>query len=311
MRSPVAPEVDVPAVLRTVEREVARAVPDGSKVASAVLRALVPPAWALEWYLPWWLGKAFGLDRPLVDELVRSNVLGLLSVRLEDDIADGDTEAFEVPVARRVAAAAYEGALVVYRERLGTDARFWAFVERSMDAWQTGSNGPEPSSRGAPLKIAAYACCLLADRPAAWPTLDRCLDHVLAAFVRYDQFCDWESDVEAGRWNAFVDSVTPPERRPVDAGRVRSTVLAALLTTSVIDGWFELIDADASSAGIAARELGVTALSEHLQLWAARTRAQAYDFDTHYRRAADRATEIMFGAALRTARLPAPAVSTR
>ena len=196
MRSHVAPEIDVHAVLDAVERQVASTVPEGARLAADVLGDLIPPAWALEWYLPWWLGEAFTLDRRLVHELVRSNVLGLLSVRLEDDIIDGDIDPVDIPVARRVGAAAYDGALGVYRVHLGTDARFWSFLEASMDAWRTGSNGVEASSRGAPLKIAAYACCLLAEHPAAWPALDRCLDRVLAAYVRYDQFCDLESDLE-------------------------------------------------------------------------------------------------------------------
>lgn len=310
MRS-YAPEIDVPAVLRAVEREVAHAVPDGAEVAGRVLQGLVPPAWALEWYLPWWLGQAFALRQPLVHDLVRSNVLGLLSVRLSDDIADGDMDRVEIPVAHRVAAAAYEGALAVYRARLATEDRFWSFLERSMGAWRTGSDGPNATSRGAPLKIAAYASCVLAGRPAAWPALDRCLDHVLAAYVRYDQFCDWESDLEAGRWNAFVDTVTQTGPRLRDPAHTRSAVLAAMLTTSVVDRWFQLIDADALRAHTAAREIGVIGLSDHLEDWATRTRGQGSDFDAHYRLAADRATEMMFGGALRAVVPAAPAVSTR
>jgi hypothetical protein len=293
-------------------------MPDGEWIAADTVRKLVPPAWALEWYLPWWIGQAFAVDRPVIDELVRSNILGLLSVRLEDDIVDGDIAPVDAPVARRVAMAAYQGALGVYRARLKTDARFWAFLDRSMKAWRAGSNGPDASSRGAPLKIAAYASCLLADRPAAWPALDRCLDHVLAAFVRYDQFCDWEADVGAGRWNAFVCTVTlgeaagtPPTQPAQDPQRVRTAVRAAMLTTSVVDAWFELIDADATLARTAARDAGVVALAEHVDDWARRTRTQGADIHARYRHAADRATEIMFGAALRPAIQPAPAASTR
>lgn len=298
-------------MLDAAQQRITAAFPDGAELASEVLRGLTPPAWTLEWHLPWWLGHAFALDKDLIRELVISNALGLLSVRLEDDASDGDLDTANVRVAGGLARAAYDEAIAVYHAHLAEDVQFWAFLDRSMAEWRAGSNGPNPSSRGAPLKIAAYACCLLGDRYDAWAALDRCLDHVLAAFVRYDQFCDWESDLAAGRWNAFVASVTQAEQRPPDAARIRSAVLAALLTTSVVDRWFLMIDADASLALVAARELGLTPLSDHLEDWAARTKAQGADFDAHYRRAADLATEIMFGAAHRTVLQPAPAVSTR
>ena len=108
-----------------------------------------------------------------------------------------------------------------------------------------------------------------------------------------------------------MDNVIPAAQQSSEPARTRAAVLAAMLTTPVVDRWFKMIDADASNARTGAREMGVTGLSDHLDDWAARTRAQGSEFDTHYRRAADRATEIMFGGAFRTAVPPAPAVSTR
>lgn len=311
MRSHVPPEIDVPAVIRAAELRVASTFPGGAAMASDVLERLTPPAWALEWYLPTWLGEAFDLDRGLVGDLVISNVLGLLSVRLEDDIADGDVLAADVALARQLAAVAYTEALVVYRTHLTTNLHFWAFVERSMTAWRRERNGPSLSSRGAPIKIAAFACSLLANRPVTWLALDCSLDHLLAAYVRYDQFCDWESDVAAGRWNAFVASVTHDEQRSADPTRTSAAVRAAMLTTSVVVRWFEMIDGSAALAIAAAWEDDLAPLRAHLEDWAARTRAQGAETNAHYRRTADLATEIMFGPALRASLLEAPTISTR
>ncbi len=304
----------VPALLGEAQRRMTRLFPAGGDLAAEILRDLTPPAWTLEWHLPWWLGHGFGLDRSLLRELVISNVLGLLSVRLDDDAADGELAA-DARIAGPLARAAYAEALVVYRAHLAGDERFWAFLDRSMADWRAGSDGPNPSSRGAPLKIAAYACCLLGDRPAAWAPLDRCLDDVLAALVLYDQFCDWDADLAAGRWNAFVASVTGVEQVVGNASRNRASVLAAMLTDSAVGRWFRTVDVRATEAAEAARAMGLGPLHRFLVDWATRTRDQGAEFEAHYRRTADRATEIIFGAALRPVlrpdSRPAPMVLTR
>ena len=54
-------------------------------------------------------------------------------------------------------------------------------------------------SRGAPLKISAFATSLIARDTNRFPLLEGCLDHALTAMVLYDHFCDWREDLAAGR----------------------------------------------------------------------------------------------------------------
>ena len=144
-----------------------------------------------------------------------SNVIGLVSIRLQDDLLDGDIAAADVRGATRLGAAMFDEAVAVYRRRFDGASPFWPFLERSMAEWRRASAGDGPlrwaelPDRGAPLKVAAFASCLLADRADRWELVERCLDHALVALVRYDQVCDWEDDLRADRRNAFVAAVSP------------------------------------------------------------------------------------------------------
>jgi hypothetical protein len=183
----------------------------------------------------------------------------------------------------------------VYRERFDPMSPFWAFVDRSMATWRSGANGRDAPSRGAPIKIAAFATCLLAGRMAAWPRLDRCLDRALRALVAYDQFCDWEQDVAGGRWNAFVAAVTSGPQGIADRDRNRAAVLTAMLTRDVVDVQFRHIMAEAEAAAALASRLRIEPLRAYLVEWASRSAAQGEEVAHHYRSVADRATQIMFG----------------
>ena len=82
------PEIDVERVSAAYEARV-RAVLDGDFPAALHLTdRLHPQRWALEWNLPMWLGDAFGLEPRVSAEIRLSNVLGLASIRLSDDLAD-------------------------------------------------------------------------------------------------------------------------------------------------------------------------------------------------------------------------------
>ena len=45
-------------------------LPGDAELAQAVIARLQPPRWTLEWHLPRWLGRAFGVDPVVVDDLV-------------------------------------------------------------------------------------------------------------------------------------------------------------------------------------------------------------------------------------------------
>src|SRR4051812_10169503 len=150
----------------------------------------------------------------------------------------------------------------------------WLVISASMAEWRAGAGSANAASRGAPIRIAGYGCCLLADRLEDWDSLRSCLDRAVTALVLYDQFCDWEADVAAGRWNAFVDRVTAAPQDRDRAPRNRAAVLTAMLTRDVITQHFDAAVSEARGAGAGARETGVPQLASFLEEWADATGAQ-------------------------------------
>jgi hypothetical protein len=303
MRPTDVPELDVAQIVTAFERRVEAVCPDERDLAVRTLRSLTPANWTLEWYLPWWLGHAFGLDPTVAAEIVLSNVLGLVSIRLQDDLLDGDVAAADVGGATRLSAALFDEAVAVYRRRFDGASPFWPFLERTMDDWRRASAADRPlretdlPQRGAPLNVAAFATCLLADRVDRWGLVERCLHHALAALVRYDQVRDWEDDLRAGRWNAFVAAVSPLPQDPAHRDRNGATMLAALLTRGVAAAELERIRAEALRAARLAAGLQCPPLATYLSDYAERTATQGAEIEAHYRGAAERATTLIFGTA--------------
>jgi hypothetical protein len=295
MRSADEPVLDVDDIRARYTARVAASLPRHTALAARYVNESMPPRWTLEWYLPWWLGSAVNLDIELRRALVVSNVLGLVSVRLEDDLRDGDVPADDVASARALAPTLFEEALAVYRTRLPSSARFWAVLDASMATWRAAADGPDAPKRGAPIKVAAYAACELGGRLDLWLGLDRCLDDTVAALVHYDQFCDWEADLAAGRWNAFVAGVSPPVRRRGMVERNRAAVLTALLTRPVVDEHFALTTGAAARAAEQATELELGPLANYLSGWADQVAAQGAQITRNYSAVADRVTRLMFG----------------
>lgn len=290
-------ELNVEDILAQYQGRIAEACPSQVDLATEVASRIGPGSWRLEWYLPWWLTNTYGLDRRLGRQLVLSNVLGLASIRLQDDLVDGELAAALVPGAGELAAATYDEALRVYRDLFDPGSPFWPFLDEAMATWRSGSNGTTAANRGAPLKIGAYASVLLAGRLDVWPALDRCLDHALSALVLYDQFCDWDADLGAGRWNSFVAELSPHEQSEAHVIRNRSIVLTAMLTRSAVTDHFDRVLVEAKAASVLAAELGITPFQAYLADWTKRTAAQGAEVEAHYRRAAGQATQLMFGAA--------------
>ena len=269
--------------------------PELDGLARRQLARLRPERWTIEWHLPWWLGHRFGLDRRLAEALVRSNVVGMLSVRLEDDLEDGDVPAQQMPRVRLLARVAFEEAISEYRAWFAEDSPVWSYLDRSMAEWRAGAAGRNLATRGAPMKIAGYACCLIADRLDVWPDLERSLDHAVTALVLYDQFVDWESDLAAGRWNAFVATIADGDGDSARHEHTRAAVLTAMLTSDVVREHFDAIFQEAYEAMELAFAIGVTELSAFLTTWVAYVSEQGASVDAHYRAAADQATRLFFG----------------
>ena len=156
------------------------------------------------------------------------------------------------------------------------------------------------AARGAPVKVAGYACCLEAGRLDLWPALERSLDGAVTALVLYDQFCDWEGDLSAGRWNAFVATVVGAEAKPEPArrDRDRAAVLTAMLTRDVVREHFDRAIRAATDAAALAADLEVTELAAFLTSWAARTSEQGVHVADHYQHAGDQAARLLLGTSM-------------
>jgi hypothetical protein len=295
MPATVAPLLDCTQISDAILRRIAELDPELDGLARRHLARLTPERWTIEWHLPWWLGRRFGLDQRLAEALVRSNVLGMLSVRLEDDLEDGEVPTHEIRATGRLARLAFDEAVSLYRPSFPGDSPVWAYLEHSMTDWRAGAATTDLAARGAPMKIGGYASCLIADRLDLWPALERSLDRAVTALVLYDQFADWEDDLAAGRWNAFVAMSLDSDRDPAGRDRNRATVLAAMLTSPVVLEHFDAVVHEANEAAKLAAALGVTELSEFLTTWAADVSEQGASVDAHYRAAADQATRLFFG----------------
>jgi len=294
--------LDVAGVRRSFEARVRTAAALDESAARRLVARLPPERWTLEWYLPWWLGNALGLDQATSTELVLSNLLGLASVRLQDDLADDESgEAADAP---RLAAALYEAALAPYTSRFGPESPLWAHIERCMATWRAAATDPSGdhrlAARGEPLKIAPFAQCLLAGRIGTYPAIESCLDHALEALVRYDHVADWRADLEAGRWNAFVADVSSGPQVPGSRSRHAQAVLLAMLTSDVVTTQFARIrDGFLAAADVAtdlARtdDLPIPGLVGHLRRRAAEAEAQGTTFAAQYRDLGDQAAKQLF-----------------
>jgi hypothetical protein len=290
------PELDVGAVSATFERRVRARRPDLFPMATRLLARLPPERWMLEWHLPWWLGHAFGLEPSVARELVLSNLLGLGSIRLQDDLADGDVPPGDVEEATELSAELYEMALEPYRSRFPPGSPFWSHLETSMASWRRASGeAGSLGSRGAPLKISAFAVCLLTDRVDRYPTVDRLLDDALEALVLYDHIADWQADLEAGRWNAFVAGISAGPQAPGERARHRRAVLVAMMTTDVIAVHIGRVEAGLLHAADLAETLGtpVPGLVSHLRTFARQAGEHGRELQVHYRDLGDRAARLL------------------
>lgn len=299
-----SPTLDLAGIRRSFEARVRSAAALDGPAAQRLVERLPAERWTLEWYLPWWLGNAFGLDPATSGDLVLGNLLGLASVRLQDDLADGDLRDTVGGDPSRVAAALYEAALAPYASRFEPGSPFWDHLHRCMATWRaatTDTGGDHGlAARGAPLKIAVFAECLLADRIGTYAALESCLEHALEAYIRYDHVADWRADLEAGRWNAFVADVSPGPQVPEARLEHHRAVLVAMLTTGVVTTQFATIrTAFLAGAAIAADlartdDLRLHDLVDHLRHRAADAEAQGAALAAHYRDAGDEAAKRLF-----------------
>lgn len=305
-----------------VER-VREAAPEQVRGAARVLDRLPPARWTLEWFLPWWLGDTFGVDRDITDDIVLGNLFGLAFVRIHDDLVDGelgadpdgdvaaDGDGGAAAGAEALAALMYDEAIGAYRRRFGPMSQVWDRLERYVAEWRSTTLTAGPASdrtvardgpdverlamRGAPLKIGAFAVCELGGTLGRFAEIERALDHALTALVAYDHLCDWEADIAAGRWNAFVAANSTLPQPAENADRLRAAMFVTLLTGDAVAAWSARIAGELAAAIAAVDRLGIARLDEHLCDYAARTAQQGAMLQRRYHDAAKLAGSLLAG----------------
>ena len=302
--------LDTQAVSAEYARRAGAACAENAALALRVLERLDPARWPLEWHLPWWLGRELALQPDIARDLVVSNILGLAAIRLRDDLRDGDLKGTDEHAASLVSAALYEAAVQTYRSLFEPTSELWAELALRMAEWQSAcDDGTAPpdldadadglthflARRGAPLKISAFAVCLLAGRTDVYGRVARYLDHVLAAMVLFDHVCDWQDDVAAGRWNAFVAAVSTTPQSLTNRERNRSDVLVALLAQAPVATYLERISIQLDRAAETAAQLEMTLLVGHVAAIREQIDAHAARLGEHYRSVGDEAVTRFFG----------------
>ena len=239
-----------------------------------------------------------GLELAVARRLVLSNVLGLASLRLRDDLQDGDLLPGDRPAAPVVSAALYEAAIDILRDLFPPSSDVWRQLGLQMSHWRDAveiGSAPTQSAdeeaigrylarRAAPLKVSAFAVCLLTVRTHLYDGLADCLDHFLAAMVLYDHLCDWEQDLACGRWNAFVAGA--PER--ID-------VLAHMISSDTVGAFMRRVSREFDRALEISSSLRLPRLTSELAGLAAEVHRHAGQLQDHYRQLGDHAVTLMFG----------------
>ena len=148
-----------------------------------------------------------------------------------------------------------------YRRHFAQSKAFWDYLRSTMSIWEGADLARDRlAARGAPLKICAFAVCLLTARTDVYPALDRCLDGALTGLALYDDLGDWRADLEAGRWNAFVADLADRPQLPEFRERNRASVLVALMTRDAAVTYAGRITAAMTEAAILPTIWGSTLL---------------------------------------------------
>jgi hypothetical protein len=290
------PDLDINEVSAMYRLRVHETRPDLLPMAIQLLGRLPPERWMLEWHLPWWLGLALGLERDLAQEIVLSNLFGLGSIRIQDDLADGEIARRKAGKASVLATTLYDLALEPYRARFPAGSPFWAHLDTCMTDWREAQRAEgRLAARGAPLKISAFGVCLLAGRDDVYPALDRLLDDALEALVLYDHIADWQADLDAGRWNAFVADVSDGPQVPEERTRHRRAILVEMMTTDAIAVHIGRVQTGLLRAADIAETLVVPVprLVTHLRAFARDTGDYGRTIQAHYRDLGDRAARLL------------------
>ena len=317
--SPMLQDRDMLAVRATYSATLSACTPELRNLGAGLLDTLSDASWTLEWYLPRWLGEAFGLPRDQIQALVLANVYGLGYVRLQDDLTDEQMSQDSRRLTAALADILYRRAIEQYVLLFPDNSPFWRHLDAFMSEWRlaTNANTLQPAidfdrlasedligfaGRGAPLKICGAAACLLGQGDNAIAPLSVALDHTLLAHVLLDHFDDWQDDLASGRFNLFVAYASPLAQTPDTCTENTGRVILELYGAGHGSGYFSLIRREMRVARKLVEVIPCPGLSAYLWSLEALAKNQAQDI------AAQAKTRLQ--AAVAEALAPTPALSS-
>lgn len=239
-------ELDLDWVQAQVDRFLETLPPGLSQVAKDYLRRLDRQQAQLEWHLPLWLGRTFGIPIAQSRRVTLTNVLGMIYIRIHNDLMDADahiTRQFELAA---LAPLLYTRCIKVFTTLFPSESSFWEHLERYLSEWakaldwerQTHWHQARPytqdeiefvtAGKGAPIKIGFAAIALLAGRENDLPELETIIDLRSAIAQIFDDLSDWREDWQQGRFNIFLTTALSEQQRQQQEHLTEQDILQAI-----------------------------------------------------------------------------------
>lgn len=255
--------------------------PELIKLARSLFDRLTPLRWPVEWHLPWWLGQGYDLPEQDIRSLVLCNLAGLGYVRLEDTVMDEKVSQADRRRHRQLAGVLQALATQQLKELFADRAEFWQRHDEAMDQWQRALGEGEVAPdrrfdgwtqddfrllgwRGAPVKITAVGACFLSGRTDLVPVVLEALDELLIAQVLLDHLDDWQADLEAGRFNAFVAFASDLPQTSATKDSLRRQVLHEFIVGEAGEAYIAVARAHLRAALRHAEAIPCTGLASYL-----------------------------------------------
>ena len=292
---------------------VAQAIPEHHARFAQTLDRVPAAHWALEWNLPWWLGSTFGMKENIFLNLCASNVLGLVALRLYDDLSDRQLARTARVPARTLAQRLEEIAMQFYRPYFDASDSFWTYAANWMNAWHAATRTVPLCTRenvetlyalhqppaqhiaklGAPLKLNALAVSRLTMRPEIFSPLQEILDHVLIAAVLHDHVVDWATDLQANRQNFFIGYLSPCAQTKENQSANCAHVAQGWIEDAP-RAYFQIITYHLDRARDKCNALNIIPLCAHLTRFKSQTAALYRARRSMYRKQVQRAAREIF-----------------
>lgn len=194
--------------------------------------------------LPFWVGKAFGVEPETRYRIALANIFGLLHFVTQDSLTDGDFTEADMP-ARVVSGTLFQQQMFTHYQRcFPSQSPFWSLVDKYWLEWATSiawerqigvyspfteENLLLAARKAAPLKISTSGLALLGNRENLIPDLERAVDLMHMVMQMADDFGDLAEDFAANRFNTLLSTMIStgaldPQANP-DINQIGRTIL--------------------------------------------------------------------------------------